>query len=228
MLFTDWLFLAKIFSNLNTLAKLAYLWVSRRGLFETEARVPRRVAHGRRHRLRDVPGAWMLARVHRTPQINRLRNLCADNLSHLGVRASPIPPRVTLPMPLELSVSTSTSALHLFQPVRQCQRDEIEPERLIRNVDGSNPAGQLQPGTEPVTSGFRCEVVIHRETVHCAERVHQVLRAVAYQPSDVVSAFVGQAEALEALGAVDGMKQTRINLRRQSNCPLVCYEKENI
>ena len=159
-------FWQKSFSNLNTLAKLAYLWVSGRGLFEPEARVPRRIAHGRRHRLRDVPAAWMLARVHRTPQINRLRNLGSDDLSHLGVSASPIPPRVTLPMPLELSVNTSTSALHLFQPVRQCQRDEVEPEGLIRNVDGSNPAGKLRPGTEPVTSGFRSEVVIHRETVH--------------------------------------------------------------
>ena len=116
-------------------------------------------------------------------------------------------------MPLELSVSTSTSALHLFQPVRQCQRDEIEPYGLIRNVDRINPAGKLRPGVEPVTSGFRIEVVIHRETVHCAERVHQVLRSVAYQRPDVVSTFIGQTKALEALGAVDGMKQTRINLQ---------------
>ena len=159
-------FWQKSFSHLNTLAKLAYLWVSRRGLFEPETRVPRRVAHGRRHRLRDVPGAWMLARVHRSPQIIRRRDLGSDNLSHPRVRASPIPPRVTLPMPLELSVSTGTSALHLFQPVRQCQRDEIEPYGLIRNVDRINPAGKLRPGTEPVTSGFRSEVVIHRETVH--------------------------------------------------------------
>ena len=159
-------FWQKSFSNLNTIAKLAYLWVSGRGLFEPETRVPRRVRHGRRHRLRDVPGAWMLARVHRSPQIIRRRDLGSDNLSHPRVRASPIPPRVTLPMPLELSVSTGTSALHLFQPVRQCQRDEIEPYGLIRNVDRINPAGKLRPGTEPVTSGFRSEVVIHRETVH--------------------------------------------------------------
>ena len=165
-LFLTRLLWQKSFSHLNTLAKLAYLWVSRRGLFEPEARVPPRVRHGRRHRLRDVPAAWVLARVHRTPQIHRLRNLGSDDLSHLGVSASPIPPRVTLPMPLELCVSTSTSALHLFQPVRQCQRDEIEPEGLIRHVDRINPAGKLRPGTEPVTSGFRSEVVIHRETVH--------------------------------------------------------------
>ena len=62
-----------------------------------------------------------------------------------------------------------------------------------------------------MTVGSRVDVVIHRETVHDAEGVHQTLGSVAYERADVVAALVRQAEALKALGAVDGVKQARVD-----------------